>query len=569
MPTGLKNNLLARLARLHAHRAYKQLVRDAQNATAVQDRLLLSLIRPNARSGFGKAHGFASIRSYADFVKSVPICTYADLSPWVDKVKAGDTSAMFGRNQRVRMFAMTSGTIDKPKYVPVTDRFLKDQRAGWHAFGIKALSDHPTGFFRSIVQVTSPMDEERTPAGVPCGAITGMMAATQKKIVQKYYVAPLPVAYISDTAARRYTIMRLAIPADVSWLVTASPATVLQLARTGQEHAESIIRDVRDGTLTREMDIPDHVRDALAERLVPDPVSASRLEAIVSRRGALLPKDYWSLDFIANWMGGTMGLYLRDYPQFFGDTPVRDIGLIATEGRMSIPLSDGTPAGVAAVSTMFLEFIPAGEYGSQNPTVLRTHELSIGQEYFVLLTTSAGFYRYDISDCVRVVAYNGQAPVFEFLHKGARISSLTGEKITENQVVIAFGRATANVGEAVSDFVFASVWSDPPYYRLYIEETPDLAPSAQRGIAVGCDEHLCEVNIEYASKRSTGRLGPVEVVALGVGTFKARARELASRHRESNEQYKHQFLYTKPGEDEPLSALARSFAQSRSAVHHR
>ena len=76
----------------------------------------------------------------------MPITTYADLSPWVERVKAGDVRAMFGGRQRVHMFAMTSGTVDRPKYVPVTDRFLKALRAGWNAFGIKALTDHPDCF---------------------------------------------------------------------------------------------------------------------------------------------------------------------------------------------------------------------------------------------------------------------------------------------------------------------------------------------------------------------------------------------------------------------------------------
>ena len=59
----------------------------------------------------------------------------------------------------------------------------------------------------------------------------------------------------------------------------------------------------------------------------------NRLEGIVARTGRLLPKDVWpSLQFLGNWTGGTMGAYLRSYPEFFGDRPVRDIGLIASEG---------------------------------------------------------------------------------------------------------------------------------------------------------------------------------------------------------------------------------------------
>ena len=80
---------------------------------------------------------------------------------------------------------------------------------------------------------------------------------------------------------------------------------------------------------------------------------------IAERTGRLLPKDYWpNLDFLSNWMGGTMKAYLRGYPEFFGETPVRDVGLIASEGRMTIPIEDGTPAGLLDIRHHYFEFIP-------------------------------------------------------------------------------------------------------------------------------------------------------------------------------------------------------------------
>lgn len=547
------DRIFALAIRLHARRVLSRVMADARHATETQARVLRSHIQANVDSAYGIEHGFGSINSHEDFVARVPITTYADLSPWVERVKAGDLRAMFGGRQRVHMFAMTSGTVDRPKYVPVTDRFLKALRAGWNAFGIKALTDHPDCFMRPIVQVTSPTDEERTSAGYPCGAITGLMAATQKKLVRKYFIPPLSATGITDTLARRYTIMRLAMPEDVSWIVTASPATVLQLARTGDEQAESIIRDIRDGTLSREYPIPDPVREAIESGLRPNRDAAHRLDAIRKRTGRLLPKDYWQLGFLANWTGGTMGLYLREYPEFFGQIPVRDIGLLSTEGRMSIPLHDGTPAGLAAVSSVFFEFIPASEYGSQNPTTLRIHQVSVGEEYFILLTTAAGFYRYDIGDCVRVVGFEGQAPVIEFLHKGAHVSSITGEKITERQAVLAFERASTETGLHESTFVLAPRWADPPFYRLYVEQPTDAPPDWSARLASALDDALRTINIEYASKRSSARLAPIEVAAVGDGVLKTLDREHASRYRLANEQFKHRYLLTRPNDDDKLT----------------
>jgi len=541
--------LLASAAKLHAWTVLRGFLRATRRASRTQARVLLEKVRRCADSDFGREHGFADIASYADFARRVPILRYEDLSPYVRRVMSGETSAMFGPKQKVLMFAMTSGTTDAPKYVPVTEEFLKDYRRGWNVFGVKALIDHPRAFLRPIVQVTSRMDEETTPAGVPCGAITGIMAATQKSIVRKYYAIPPCVAYVEEPAARYYTTMRLAVPKNAGFMITANPATQLKLARIADQRAERLIRDVRDGTLDASLEIPPAVREELAPRLKADPRRAAQLEAIAARAGRLLPKDYWNLGFVANWTGGTMGLYLRDFSEYFGQTPVRDIGLLASEGRMSIPLEDGTPCGVLDVVANFYEFIPEAEYGSNSPTVLLPHELHVGGDYFILLTTSAGFYRYDIGDRVRVHGFFGEAPVIEFLDKGAHTSSLAGEKLTECQVVLAYERACLMHDRTPGSIVLAAQWADTPYYRLHVEQAPADPAGRWPELENAMDEQLGCVNMEYANRRQTGRLGPLRINVLPSGYLDTLDTQQAAAYRKVNEQYKHKYLYPTPGQD--------------------
>ncbi len=156
-------------------------------------------------------------------------------------------------------------------------------------------------------------------------------------------------------------------------IIAANPSTLVSLARAGDQEKEALIRDIHDGTLSPRFDIPAEVRAALARRLgKPHPERARELEAIVKRTGTLYPKDYWPRDcVIGNWMGGSVGAYLRHYPRYYGATPVRDVGLIASEGRMTIPMADGTPSGVLDISSHYFEFIAAGGSRPQpSPTVL-------------------------------------------------------------------------------------------------------------------------------------------------------------------------------------------------------
>lgn len=551
MATSFLDRLLAAAARLHARSTTRRFFRAVERATATQDRLLVEILASSSASDFARDHGLSSVRTYRDFAHRVPIQTYADLAPYIDRVRSGDVGALFSPGERILIFALTSGTTAQSKYIPITQRALADCRAGWNIWGLKAILDHDGCLLRHIVQVTSPMNDHAAPSGVPCGAITGLLAATQKKLVRKYYTSPLSIAGIADTAAKYYTIMRLAIPKNVAWLVTANPATLLALARTADEQREALIRDIRDGTLNPKLAVDTQIRTALAPRLSPDATRARELEQIVQRTGRLLPKDYWRLGFLAHWTGGTMGLYRSQFPALFGNVPARDIGLIASEGRMSIPLEDGTASGVLAVTGQFFEFIPADEYGTAKPTVLRSHELADGGEYFLLLTNFSGLFRYDLGDRVRVTGRMGQAPMIEFLSRDAHTSSMAGEKLTEDQVVMAMQAATGS-DASITNFILAPRWADVPFYRLYVEVN---ASKGAEDLAKKLDRALCSISIEYESKRKTLRLGPVEVVALPTDRLAERDRALRAKRARTAEQFKHQYLLPQPGLDADLDAV--------------
>lgn len=568
-------------------RALRRFVRDAHATAETQRRVLLDLVFRRAESDFGREHGFSAVRDIDDFRRQTPIRDYAGLSPWLQRVERGRPQALFAPHERVLMFALTSGSTSRPKMIPITPAFVRQYRRGWQLFGIKALLDHPDCFLRGLVQVASPMDERRTALGVPCGAISGLLAATQRRLVRRYYVVPNETARISDSAARYYAMMRFAAPRDVAWVVTASPATTLHLARAARDHAERLIRDVHDGTLTLPGEAPpDAVVRALMRHVRADPPAARRLTRCAEARGALLPRDFWRLGFLANWMGGTLGLHLAGFPEFFGDTPVRDIGLLASEGRVTFGVDDGTPSGVLDVQGAFFEFAP-GDDGDDDPSTpaLLAHELRIGETYRVILSNDAGLYRYDLGDYVRVTGFLGAAPLLEFLHRGARVASLTGEKLTEWQAVEAFRRTCDALGCSPGPFVLAPRWDDPPYYCLYLEDTHHASrhrtgsswiadrheaktplggletfsavqDSHIAKVACHVDRALSEINIEYAGKRRSGRLGPVRIALLPAGTIGELDARLQRGNDASREQFKHQYLYARPGQDAELRRLA-------------
>ncbi len=516
---------------------------QTKRAGQVQRDRLLELVKRNADSQFGRDHHFGEIKDAADFRRRVPIRGYEGHEPYIDRVRQGETGALFGPGTEVLMFAMTSGTTAKPKTIPVTRQSLGDYRDGWKIWGIQAFDAHPKIIehgLRPILQLVSNWREQFTAAGIPCGAITGLTAHMQNRLVRTTYCMPPATMEIKGVEAKYYVALRLSAYRDVGATMAANPSTLLGIAKLGDREKETLIRDLRDGTLDPKWDVSPGVRRAIAWKVRKKRKdTARRLEAIVSRTGRLLPRDYWpNLDFLANWTGGSMGAYLRNYPEYFGDRPVRDIGLIASEGRMTIPVEDGTPAGVLDIRHHYFEFLPEDQIDRPEPETVEATDLIEGRRYFILPTTSGGLYRYQIFDLVRCAGFHGEAPLIEFLNKGAHISSLTGEKISEFQVVSAVNDATATLGLRLKSYLLAATWDDPPYYSLLIEG--DDLPGAGTGprLAAEVEARLAAANAEYENRRVTLRLGPIRVRSIRPGSWTEFQKRRLSRSGGTAEQYK-------------------------------
>jgi hypothetical protein len=532
--------------RLGMRRLARRFQAHAADPRSVQREVLRDLVALNADSDFGRRHAFSEIRNVADLRRRVPVSDYGYFQPYIDRVRNGETSALLGRRNRLLMFALTSGTTAESKFLPITERFFDDYRRGWKIWSVHAYDDHPVLYRLNIVQLSSDHEQFRTPGGHPCGNISGLVSAMQRRFIQNLYSVPGIVAKIKTPEAKYYTAMRLAL-ADpwVGLVMTANPGTLIHLAKLGDAHREVLIRDIADGTLASHFDVDAPVRQALRRRLAKNPARARFLERIVETTGHLYPRDCWpAMTLLAVWTGGSAGAYLRNLRTFFGDVPIRDHGLSASEGRMTIPLADHCSDGVLDVSSHFFEFISEAEYGSARPAVLESHELEEGKNYYILLTTSAGLYRYDIRDVVRCTGFHQATPRLEFLNKGSQISSITGEKISEAQVVSAVREAVTALDLHLSQFLVAPVWGDPPGYRLLVETGELPSTEAAARLAAQADAALQTQNLEYGDKRRSGRLAPLETALVPHGSWDRLALERQSRLGSSVEQYKHPFLVT-------------------------
>ena len=346
------------------------------------------------------------------------------------------------------MFARTSGTTGEPKLIPVTPscrgREHADQMRTWL---YHAQKDHPGILAGKVISLVSPAVEGHTPSGIPFGSTSGHIYQNLPGIVRRTYLVPYAVFEIEDHHAEFYVLMRLGLTANVTFLCTANPSSIAKLCEFTQEHADDLIRDVRDGTLKDDLELSRETRALVLDRCRPEAEIARTLESMREKRdGKLLPADFWpDLELIGCWKGGTVGRHVEGFGEWFDPDeaqpkPVRDWGYLSSEARGSIPLTDEGAGGVLTVATNVYEFVEADQLDAEpdDPerwNFLGAHEVDSPRDYYVFLTTTGGLYRYDINDIVRVEGFYNQAPIITFQRKGRGMTSITGEKVSDNQVI--------------------------------------------------------------------------------------------------------------------------------------
>lgn len=402
--------LLAKFAlRLIGGREIHLLDAAARDPAAAQSLVLRQILERNSDTEFGRLHQFGDIASEAAYRERVPIRDYEGFRPYVERLLSGATGVLTA--QQPLMLTKTSGTTGTPKLLPVTAESTRlERRLTWQWLA-RSLRDHPRLLNGKIVTITSSAIEEKSPV-LPVGSASGVIAGQAPGFMRRQYAIPPEVAEIKDYDLRYRLAARFALATSASFVATPNPSTLIRLAEVAEVEADTIIPAIRDGALG--FDLPDQgaIAARLATRLRPQPGRAEQLSRFVARTGRLRPAEYWpDLALIGCWTGGSVGSQLARMRGWYGDqTPVRDLGYIASEGRITIPVADGTPAGIPALNLNYLEFIPEDQLEKSEPTALSVHQLETGQRYAVVLTTRSGLYRYDINDIVEVVGWYARCP---------------------------------------------------------------------------------------------------------------------------------------------------------------
>lgn len=487
-----------------AHRAVAAFERGCDDPEAMQRVRLGRIVDGLRGTAFAREHGLTGREDPGAFRACVPIRTDAEYAPWLQRAADRELGAL--TRAPVISLLKTSGTTGPAKLLPVTAAYERAVAEGQALWRLALVRDHEAASRGKVLTVVSPEREGRSEGGIAFGSNTGRMAARQPWFVRGRYAVPPEVHALQDPEARLYATLRFALQEDVRLLVTANPSSVLRLARGMKRHLPDLMADLAAGELRRGPGA-----DACAA-LPPTVRKRLRRPKAGRIRGVSPLAQAWDLAAVGCWTGGPAPWFLDRFADALGArVPVRDVGVTASEGYFAIPVADGPVGAPLWLGGHVLEFIDADDAPRW------AWELEEGQEYGLVITTSAGLYRYDLQDIVQVTGFQGRCPRIRFVRKAGAVLSVTGEKVTEAHVTAAMATALRGTdSEAPLGFSVGHQMAEIPSLRLALE-----SPGPARGAALAArfDAALRQANVEYDAKRDSGRLGPVAPLDLPPGTY--------------------------------------------------
>ena len=459
-----------------------------------QSRAFAALADRLSATAFWSADGVERRMGYEQFRCRVPLRSYEDLAPAVERMKLGEAGVLWPG--RCSTYAVSSGTTaGRTKYIPVTDEMLAHfRRTGLVSLLFYASRTRSAGVFHGRqLFLGGSTNLAPIPGSTAFGAVAGDLSGiTTRHLpawVGKYLFEPgAEIAGMSEWPAKIEAIVRRTLDRDIT-LLAGIPSWVLILA-------EGLLSSARHPK----------PRPAHLQEIWP------RLECLVHG-------------------GVPLGPYREDLRAVLGPTvrfhevyPASEAFIAAQDAEPEQGLRLLTDAGV------FFEFLPMADFdetrlASLGPRAVPLEGVQKGTAYALLLTTPGGLCRYLIGDTVCFVS--AEPPRLAYTGRTRLQLSAFGEHVIENELTNSLVAACARTGRSAAFFHVAPLFVDALAGRLrgchewWIEFRPGSGngePSAAE-LATELDAELRRRNEDYEAKRNGKGLGPPIVRLAAPGTF--------------------------------------------------
>ena len=461
---------ISRLARLRHWRIEQWL----QNPIAAQREVLQDLVTHGQYTEIGRRYGMNNLYNVRDFKKAVPIHTYEDLKPYIERLMLGEQNLLW--NTPVTWFAKSSGTTnDKSKFIPITEESLEDNH-------FQASKDVITMYYNF-----NPDSDLLTGKGLLIGG--------------SHQMSPLnDEAQYGDLSA----VLFQNTPLWANWIRT--PDLAIALLDEWENKIESIAQHTINDDVTSMSGVPTWTM-----------VLIKRILQITKKQNL---KEVWPQLELYLHGGVSFTPYKEQFKKLIGGN-IHFLNIYnASEGFFAAqnnPDEDGMLLFLE--HGIFYEFMPMEEYGKDNPQTIGLNDVELQKNYALVISTNGGLWRYLVGDTITFTSLHP----FKINVTGRLkhyINAFGEEVIVDNSdKAIAIASEKCNV--VVNDYTAAPIYfseesNGAHEWLIEFEEEP----KNMHEFAYELDCALKNINSDYEAKRHKDiALRMPLVQALSKGSF--------------------------------------------------
>ncbi|HUJ60161.1 MAG TPA: GH3 auxin-responsive promoter family protein [Kofleriaceae bacterium] len=453
--------------------------RHARAPERIQTEILLAHCKTASATEVGRSYELGSVKSYDDFRNRVPLRSYADYEPQLQRMRRGERDVLWPG--LIRYFGNSSGTshtVANAKFLPISEQQIKwQQKAGLDCIGRYLTMYGDRTFTRGFILALMPPSNLRREGEVMTASNPGIM---------QLHMPPL---------ARRLVLPR------------AEVRDIEIYDRKLQAIAETYL---------------DHDIRALSGTTCWFSILFDRVLAAANARGrrARTVSDIWPN--LSVLLGG--GVFAEPYRAIIAEKFGRPLPIVdtynATEGGIFAASDKRGDDAMLMIPDrgVFFEFVARADHGKPDAKREPLWGVQPGVDYSVVVTTSSGLFGYYIGDFVRFTSVFPHRMVFAGRASG--MLSITQELTTQIEIERAVASAQHTVPCGIVEYSAAAevgtAATGKGRYLFFVEfERP---PHDLDGFAAAIDRELCAQNRVYREHRASdvAILAP-KVVPLGRG----------------------------------------------------
>lgn len=454
---------------------YKQSVHLNAEAQKTQQTLLGYLLKQGAKTAFGEAHGLGEIRNYEEFRERVPLNTYDDIKPWIDRARMGEESVLWPGH--THWFAKSSGTTnDKSKFIPITEEGLQNiHYAGSKDTVAYYLHNNPGSHVMDgkALILGGSFDTSAATATSRAGDLSAVLISQISKLANLIRIPSKEIALLPDFEEKRHRIALTAMKQNVTSL-SGVPSWMLS-------------------TLSHMLEL----------------AGTDRLD------------DIWP-NLEVFWHGGVAFTpYRKAFNRICTLAGMHYMETYnASEGFFGLQTDPADHAlQLMANYGVFYEFLPLKEVGNPHAEAVPMWEVEPGKQYAMVISTTCGLWRYQIGD---TVCFTQKDP-YKFYISGRTKSFINafGEELMVDNAEKGLHEACLQTGAEVREYTAAPVFMDSEAkgrHQWVIEFRKE--PESVEAFAEALDEALRRINSDYDAKRYKDiSLQRLEIVKAERGLF--------------------------------------------------